>query len=223
MAHPVSLALLVLGIGAPLDGGGIEVPSRPFDPARSPNPGAAHWMGCRSVAACSVPGARATAHLVGAGSTPATGGGLHWPHPGERFRRRWPESFCHCRSSVFLVFVALNRRLPGMPVLLVGLVLNLAVITLNGGWMPLSPETASHLPGGGPPETAPWARGSKTSRSCSSPEDTRLEFLADRFLLPTMGGYRAAMSLGDMFIAAGVFWLLARSPGTPHPQRRDNA
>ena len=123
----------------------------------------------------------------------------------------------------FLAFVLLNRRLPGMPVLLIGLVLNLAVITLNGGWMPVSPETASHLPGGSPPESAAVGTRVDDKSILLRAEDTSLEFLADRFLLPAMGGYRAAVSLGDMFIAAGAFWLLARAPDAPHPQRRDDA
>jgi hypothetical protein len=123
----------------------------------------------------------------------------------------------------FLVFVWLNRRFPGMPVLLVGLLLNLAVMTANGGWMPISPETASHLPGGSPRETAAVGTRVDDKSILLQPEDTRLEFLADRFLLPEMMGYRAAISLGDMFIAVGAFWLLAWPPRAPHPQRSENA
>lgn len=123
----------------------------------------------------------------------------------------------------FLTFVWLNRRLPGMPVLLIGLLLNLAVIAANGGWMPVSPATASQLPGGSPPDTA--AAGSRVDDKSIllEPEDTRLEFLADRFLLPQVRGYRAAVSLGDLFIAAGAFWLLAQPRGSPIPNRSDNA
>lgn len=123
----------------------------------------------------------------------------------------------------FLAFVLLNVRLPGMPLLLIGLVLNLAVMTLNGGWMPVSPETASQLPGGSPAEAAAIGTRVDDKSILLRVEDTRLEFLADRFLLPAMGGYRAAISLGDMFIAAGAFWLLARATSTPHTLRRDDA
>lgn len=113
---------------------------------------------------------------------------------------------------LFLVFVWLNRRIPGMPVVLVGLVLNLLVITANGGWMPISPQTASQLPGGAPPsEATPGIRvGDKNL--LLRPEDTRLELLADRFLFPEWLGYRAAYSLGDVFAATGAFWLLASPP-----------
>lgn len=118
---------------------------------------------------------------------------------------------------VFLAFVWLNRKLPGMPVLLIGLVLNLLVMAANGGWMPISPGTASHLPGGA--EVLVAASGSRFGQKdiLLPPSETRLGMLADRFLLPGWAGYRAAFSLGDIFIAAGVFWLLASS----HPMPTD--
>lgn len=114
--------------------------------------------------------------------------------------------------AVFLAFVWLNRRIPGMPVVLVGLVLNLLVITANGGWMPVSPETASRIPGVAPAgEAEPGIRvGDKDI--LLRREDTRLEWLADRYLLPDWLGYRAAFSLGDVFVGAGAFWLLASPP-----------
>jgi hypothetical protein len=124
---------------------------------------------------------------------------------------------------VFLVFVWLNRQIPGMLVVLAGLVLNLLVTSANGGWMPISPQTASQLPGGAPPgEAIPGIRvGDKDI--LLRPEDTRLELLADRFLLPEWLGYRAAYSLGDVFAAAGAFWLLASPPIMSNLSRSKNA
>lgn len=111
--------------------------------------------------------------------------------------------------AAFLVFVWLNRGIPGMTILLVGLVLNLAVISINGGWMPISPATAAHLPGGNEAQGA--ALGSRFGQKdvLLLPEDTRLELLSDRFLLPGWLHLATAFSLGDVFIAAGAFWLLA--------------
>jgi uncharacterized protein DUF5317 len=143
---------------------------------------------------------------------------VYWPQAADLAGVLLPLSL-----AVFLVFVWLNRRLPGMLVLLIGLVLNLAVMAANGGWMPLSPETASHLPRGKPPETAAVGTRVDEKSILLRPEDTRLEFLADRYLLPELLGYRAAISLGDVFIAAGAFWLLARPPYGPHPMRSENA
>jgi hypothetical protein len=116
---------------------------------------------------------------------------------------------------VFLAFIWLNRRLPGMPVLMAGVVLNLLVMLLNGGWMPISPETASHLPGGtGVQLPGPGTRfGQKDILLL--PPDTRLAFLADRFLLPDWVHYQVAFSLGDILVAIGVFWLLASGGSRP--------
>lgn len=48
-----------------------------------------------------------------------------------------------------------------------------------------------------------------------APENTRLEWFADRFLPPEWFDYQVAFSLGDVFIAFGVFWLLAVQEGVP--------
>jgi hypothetical protein len=114
-------------------------------------------------------------------------------------------------QPLLLVFAWLNRKLAGMRLLLIGLALNLAVILANGGWMPISPETAAQIV---PPEMLRFTdMGSRLGSSkdvLMSPESTRLAWLADRFLLPQWAGYRAAFSLGDIFVAAGIFWLLLR-------------
>lgn len=113
----------------------------------------------------------------------------------------------------FLIFAWLNWGLAGMPVLLAGLILNSLVIAANGGWMPISPETASHLTG-----TSAASYGSGGSRFGQKdivllPQKTRLVFLSDRFLLPALFPYQVAFSLGDVLVAIGAFWLLARSAG----------
>jgi hypothetical protein len=44
---------------------------------------------------------------------------------------------------MLLVFAWANRRMIGMLILLCGAALNLTVMTTNGGFMPVSPQTAS--------------------------------------------------------------------------------
>ena len=138
----------------------------------------------------------------------------------ERVPAQFAAAILPASLAIFFLFGWLNRGAAGMPVLLAGLVLNLAVITANGGWMPISPEMASQLPGGSAPDAAiPGSRfGDKDI--LLRPEDTRLEFLADRFTLPDWIRYRVAFSLGDMLVAAGAFWLLL-SPRAPMPRHSE--
>jgi uncharacterized membrane protein YhhN len=118
--------------------------------------------------------------------------------------------FLSLSLAVFLAFTWLNRHLPGMPILLVGLFLNLMVILTNGGWMPISPETASRLVGTAVVQTVSLGSRFGQKDVLLPVQHTRLEFLADRFLLPGWIPYQAAFSLGDVLVAAGIFWLLAR-------------
>lgn len=122
----------------------------------------------------------------------------------------WLAAACLLTSqALFLGFAWLNRRLPGMWLLLAGLALNLAVIAANGGFMPIGPQTAARLV---PAETL--AGSSSGSRFGIKdilllPHETRLAWLADRFLPPAWFPYRVAFSPGDVLIALGAFWLLA--------------
>ncbi len=120
---------------------------------------------------------------------------------------------------LLLIFVWANRGLPGFWVLGLGLGLNLLVIVLNGGWMPISPETLGRMY----PDRAAdvWIVGERLGTSKDvilAVADTRLAWLSDRFILPSWSPYRVAYSLGDIFITAGAFILLWSLGGLSHIQ-----
>lgn len=116
---------------------------------------------------------------------------------------------------LFLVFVWINRQVPGMPALLAGLLLNLIVMAANGGWMPISPEVASRVLGEDVHNSVALGERFGQKDILLPLQEMRLGFLSDRFLLPAWSPYQAAFSAGDILIAAGVFWLLARPPAKP--------
>jgi hypothetical protein len=113
-------------------------------------------------------------------------------------------------SHVLLVaFIAANRYLPGMLLVLMGTGLNALVIVANGG-MPVSPDALVTV--GGAPDVTPGKHQLLT-------EGTALPLLADVIPLPVLG---TVVSVGDIVLAAGVgllvVGLMRRFP--PRPGRR---
>lgn len=121
-----------------------------------------------------------------------------------------------------LLFCVINKQMPGMPVLMIGLLLNLMAIVANGGLMPLSTQTAAHL---APPETlAKLIVGNRFGVGKDvllSPETIIFPWLADRFVPPDWFPYQFAFSLGDVFIGIGAFLLISLSAkSVSHLQER---
>lgn len=112
---------------------------------------------------------------------------------------------------LLLVFSLINIRIPGMAILALGLGLNLVVIMMNGGFMPLPLETAERFVN--PRVLSGLEIGERINSSSKDvllPEsEIVLPWLADRFASPKWLSYRFAFSAGDVFVAAGAFWMLS--------------
>jgi hypothetical protein len=115
---------------------------------------------------------------------------------------------------VLLFFVWANQSIPGIWILGLGLGLNLFVISLNGGWMPISPTLVQELV---PDDLHTyWEIGERlgmTKDLVLLKSETKLWALSDRFLLPAWFPWQVAFSLGDIFISLGIFWLLWAQAG----------
>ncbi len=106
-----------------------------------------------------------------------------------------------------LLVVGLNWRLPGMPLIGIGLALNLLVMVANGGYMPITPEALQraglgHLALG----DASGSRLTATKDILLAREETRLWVLSDIVVIPATLPLSSVFSVGDAVLAAGVWW-----------------
>lgn len=113
--------------------------------------------------------------------------------------------------SQFLLFIfaLINARLPGFKLMMAGVGLNLLVITLNGGLMPVTPETVRWM---APGAEGLWELGRRAGHSKEivlNQGDTILWFLSDIIRTPSWFPVRAAMSIGDVLLSIGAIQLLS--------------
>jgi len=137
------------------------------------------------------------------------------PQTGQFVSQQWAALILPLSLGILVLFVWCNRHLQGFWLLGLGLLLNLAVISANGGLMPISPETLTIVHG----EQAAELIDSRAygSKSIVLPvEETRLEWLADRFTVPDRLPIQFAFSLGDVLLAAGAFWTLWAGDAVRH-------
>jgi hypothetical protein len=103
--------------------------------------------------------------------------------------------------SLIAIWVAANWRVPGMALIAIGLVLNVAVIAANGGHMPVLPE-AARLAG---QYDAIAADDPSTSKHALLPmEQVRLWALSDIIAIPHGVPGSVVLSVGDVVLTVGI-------------------
>ena len=111
--------------------------------------------------------------------------------------------------TVLIAFSLLNIRKTSFWPVISGFLLNVAVILLNGGWMPISPQTAQKImPAGSVDLLKIGQRIGYSKDILLTREETRLWFLSDRLTLPQWVNYGVAFSVGDLLLFIGIIWLL---------------
>ncbi|HEY3213858.1 MAG TPA: DUF5317 domain-containing protein, partial [Actinomycetota bacterium] len=115
-------------------------------------------------------------------------------------------------SFIMLVsFALINVRVPGMVLIMVGVLANFAVIAANGG-MPVS---ADALRDSGQHAELAQMRESDADKHHLVTDSDSLTFLGDIIGMPPP--IARAISIGDLIIALGLIWFTAssmRRPGT---------
>jgi hypothetical protein len=117
--------------------------------------------------------------------------------------------------GLLLGFAAANLRQPGFALVLLGLVLNLAVIGANGGM----PVARSAIVASGQQDTLGELAedGDGVKHHLAGPS-TRLLLLGDVLALPPP--VKQVISVGDVAIDAGIFWFVVSAMGASLRRRR---
>lgn len=105
--------------------------------------------------------------------------------------------------SLLLVFLASNVRYRSLVAVGFGLLLNLAVIAANGGYMPV--RIADMERAGFYKVAEKLGREGHYQKSTVLDAETPLWFLADVLHVPLPNGPDRLISVGDIFVAAGTF------------------
>ena len=102
---------------------------------------------------------------------------------------------------MLLGFLLVNRRVFGVPILLVGLMLNVLVIGSNHGRMPADPQALVATGQGSHAEEL--LRNGTAANVVLMSDQTHLNFLGDHIVLPFLGDMGSAYSVGDLVALAG--------------------
>lgn len=104
--------------------------------------------------------------------------------------------------GLLVIAALLDRRITGVPVVAVGMFVNLTAILANGGTMPVGYE-AMHAAG----------RVSETHANSTAMSEPTLPWLVDRWAAPDWLPLANVFSVGDVVIAFGAFVIVLAAMG----------
>ena len=113
--------------------------------------------------------------------------------------------------TLLVVFAAVNVRVPGMVLVLIGVACNFAVIASNGG-MPVRAET---LRDSGQEDVLALLQEDGAAKHHLMTDEDVLRFLGDVIAVPQPVGQ--AISIGDVFMYTGLIWLIVAAMRAPTP------
>lgn len=145
---------------------------------------------------------------------------VYWPRSSDQVSALLPIGLLLLSSLTLVAVVWVNRRLSGMFLLGLGLILNLAVMVANGGYMPIEPAAVARI--GHTDRLLATSSGTRVvySKDVVLPrEQTRLWLLSDVLVLPSPFPVPSAASIGDACIAVGAFLLVQRALLGPRSPR----
>jgi uncharacterized protein DUF5317 len=104
--------------------------------------------------------------------------------------------------TLLIAFALLNVRMPGMFLVVIGLACNMTVIVVNGGM----PASAQALIDSGQEDVLAYLQEQGADKHHLLTDEDQLTFLADVIAVPKPIGQ--AVSVGDVFVYAGLIWLI---------------
>ena len=115
-------------------------------------------------------------------------------------------------GGLSLAWLARNLAVPGIAGIMAGGVSNFVAITANGGRMPVDPVLLARSRGAD--FVRALAAGRVTSNSSLADSHTHFPWLTDQILIPPPWPLPTILSVGDVLIALGVIWLIAKGMQT---------
>lgn len=102
---------------------------------------------------------------------------------------------------LIVAWVWLHRALPGLWLVMLGVVMNTAAIAANGGYMPVAPLAAEYA---GRIDNYASADAPIANNSLATAENVRLWLLTDIFPVPAAIPLANVYSLGDILLTTGI-------------------